>query len=644
MHVHRLALAIAAWPFISAQAEPSLGQPVHELPNMLITGVREPQPRESATAASSVITRDDIERLQPLDLPHLLSRIPGLHVVRNGGAGSLTSIFLRGTSTAQTLVLVDGQRIAGASAGVASLEHLQLDQIERIEVIRGGRSALYGSDAIGGVIQIFTRRGAVQGVAPRASITAGSHDTWRRSVGVAGGNERTRFNMGASLDESGGFARTTLPESQDGTYRNKALSLSVSHQLGDDVEVGGTALHQSGDTEYDYPLAPAAFAATDFQISSVSLYTQARPTERWTTRLEAGHSEDRQSGEDPYGGTLFNTYRDQISWLNSVSLAPEHTLRAGAEWYEDRLHSATEFTRNARWNQAAYVQHEYKGERFGSEVGIRHDRNEQFDSETSANLALTWHATAHNDLIASYSESFRAPTFNDLYYPDECYPGWGCTVYANPGLQPEQARSYELQWRARPAPATEWTLSLYRIKLQDAIVTNNALDGNRIGAVNPYRPDNIDAARINGAEAVLTHQLGHWIGTISYAWVDARNRSGAGNDGNRLARRPEHNLALDVDRRIGNFTLGLGWQASSHSYDDLSNANRIPGYGLLDARASWQLNRSWRLALSMNNLLDREYYLAEGTAFDATTFDPVRYRYREGGRIALFSVNWTPDF
>lgn len=613
------------------------------LPDTVVTASRIEQPRTEAQAASSVFTRADIERLQPADVPALLQRVPGLHIARNGGPGSLTGLFLRGTSSAQTLVLVDGQRISGSSSGLASLELLNIANIERVEVIRGGRSAIYGSDAIGGVIQIFTRRNAGEaGWQPRLSAGIGSHGRVERSLGVSGGDARTRLDLGLSLDETEGFKRTTLDGSQDSAYRNKAVNLSLSHRFSDRVQVGFSGLRQSGDTEYDYSLSPAAFAQDEFELSSASTFVEAQLSPLWTSRLELGHTEDRRTTEDPYGGSTFNTYRDQANWINTLEVNSAQTLVLGADWYQDRLNSSNAFDRNSRINRAAFAQHRFNGEKFSTELGVRHDRNQQFGSENTWNAAGTWHLDGQNDLILSYSQAFRAPTFNDLYYPDSCFMGF-CTIYANPDLKPETAQSYELQWRSQLTPSTRLETAVYRTEIRDAIVTNNALDGNQAGSSDPFRPENIDKARINGFETSLQQDLYGWLASASYSLIDARNASGGGNDGNRLARRPKNSLSLDLDRTFNAFSVGVGWTVNSYSYDDLNNNNRIPGYAVLGLRGSWRANEELRFNLALDNLLDRDYYQARGSAFDANTFAPVPFRYREGGRTAMLSATWTPS-
>ena len=196
MKLSRLALAVALLPGVQVFAAELTRDEALKLSDTVVSANREPQRRSQTPAATTVFNRDDIERLQIRSVAELLERVPGVSITRTGGAGSQTGLFLRGTSSTQTLVLVDGQRIAATSSGTSSLEFLSPDQIERIEVVRGSRSALYGSDAIGGVVQIFTRQGSGQGLAPAVRFGVGSNGTFERSLNLSGGNGQTRFSLG----------------------------------------------------------------------------------------------------------------------------------------------------------------------------------------------------------------------------------------------------------------------------------------------------------------------------------------------------------------------------------------------------------------------------------------------------------------
>ncbi|QJI19167.1 MULTISPECIES: TonB-dependent receptor domain-containing protein [unclassified Pseudomonas] len=602
-----------------------------KLPDVVISANRQVQARNDSSAANTVFTRDDIDRLQPSSVTDLLSRVPGVQVARTGGRGSLPGIFIRGTKSAQSLVLVDGQRIANTTSGDSGLQYLNVDQIERVEVLRGSRSVIYGSDAIGGVIQIFTRRNAGQGLQPRLKLGFGSNNTWERSLGLSGGDERTRFNLGSSLDETAGidWSHASFPSDRDhDAYRNKSLSLNLSHEFSDELEVGFNLLDSRGKSEYDNSFGRYDFATgqsvgqkpyTDYTVSSASAYIDAQLNEAWQTRVELGHSENRDTKRDKLSPdfSVFNTYRDSINWQNDLTLDQQNSLILGGDWYEDRFHGSTTFSENSRWNRAAFIQHRFKGEWFSTELGLRHDDNQQFGAQNSWSGTLTLPVNSDNDVLLSYSEGFRAPTFNDLYYPD--------TQYSNPNLQPETSKSYELQWRSQLSDSSRLEASLYRTDLKDAII----LDGGK--------PQNVATARINGFEAALKQELFGWQGNLGLSIIDPRDRT----SGHTLARRARRTLNLDLDRQFDQLSLGASWQAISSSYDAEDNKNRLAGYYLVGLRSGWALSREVALSLKVDNLLDRRYTRA-WYSYNDPNFQNNQ-PYREEGRTWMVGVTWTPQ-
>lgn len=603
-----------------------------KLPDVVISANRQVQARNDSSAANTVFTRDDIDRLQPTSLTDLLSRVPGVQVAPTGGRGSLPGIYIRGTKSAQSLVLVDGQRIANTTSGDSGLQYLNVDQIERVEVLRGSRSVIYGSDAIGGVIQVFTRRNAEQGLQPRMKLGFGSNGTWERSLGVSGGDEHTRFNLGASLDETAGINSTHQSFPSDGdhdAYRNQSLSLNLSHAFSDTLEAGFNLLDNRGKSEYDnsfgrYDVATRQTVGqkpyTDYTVSSASGYVDATLNQHWQSRLELGHSENRDTKRDTLSddSSVFNTYRDSVNWQNDLTINEQNSLILGGDWYEDRFHGSTTFTENSRWNRAAFVQHRFRGEWFSTELGLRRDQNQQFGSQNSWSGTLTVPVNPDNDLLLSYSEGFRAPTFNDLYYPQ--------TQYSNPDLQPETSKSYELQWRSQLTDSTRLEASLYRTDLSDAIILD------RTG-----KPQNVASARINGFEAALKQDLFGWQGNLGLAVIDPRDR----DSGHTLARRARRTVSLDLDRQFDKLGLGASWQAISSSYDDEDNRNRLGGYALLGLRSSWALNREVLLSVKVDNLLDKTYARAMYSYNDPAFLN--NHDYREEGRVWMFGVTWTPE-
>jgi len=625
MTLRRLVLTLSLLPAAQVLADAPDREKALKLPDMLISSNRQVEERSASSAASSVFTRDDIDRLQPSSVTDLLSRVPGVQVAPSGGRGSLPGIYIRGTKAAQSLVLVDGQRIANATSADSGLQFLNVEQIERVEVLRGSRSVMYGADAIGGVIQIFTRRGAEQGLQPRLKLAYGSNNSWQRSLGLSGGDQQTHFNLGASLDESAGINRTQESFASDGdddAYRNKSLSLNLSHQLDDDIEVGLNLLDNRGKTEFDNGFGrfdPVTLSSvgqkpySEFDLSSIGTWIDARINDSWKSRLELGHSENRDKSLDTLSddGSVFNTYRDSVNWQNDLTLNDRHSLILGADWYEDRVNSSTVFDEDSRWNRAAFIQHRYQGDGFSTELGLRRDQNQQFGGQNTWSGTLTVPVNPDNDVLLSYSEGFRAPTFNDLYYPD----------FSNPDLKPEHSKSYELQWRSRLTDTSRLEASLYRTDLQDAIV----LDSN-------FRPQNLGSARINGFEAALHQELLGWQSSLGLAIIDPRDR----DTGHTLNRRARRTLSLDLDRQFDRLGLGATWQAFSNSYNDENNTQPIGGYALLGVRSSWALSNEIKLELKVDNALDRRY---SRTLY---SFDGGNYGYREEGRAWMLGVTWTP--
>ena len=624
MKLSRLALAVALLPAANLYAADNTEEAL-KLSDTVITSSRAVEDRKDSTAAVTVFTRADIDRLQPVNVADLLTRVPGVQIQQSGGRGSTTGVFIRGTKTAQTLVLVDGIRVGSASSGGASLQHLNLEQIERVEVLRGARSAVYGSDAIGGVIQIFTRRSAGEGLQGRVRVAAGNKGVWERSAGISGGDENTRFNLSASLDEMTGFDRTNQSYNSDAdhdAYRNKAISFSLSHAFNEQLSAGVNVLDQRGKTEYDNPFGRfdmntfTSFPSQPYDkysVSSTSVFAEYQATEQFTSRVELGHSEDKASSYDKLfaGRDDFDTYRDSVAWLNTFAINSQHTVLLGADYTKDKLHSTEDFEKDSRWNKAAFIQHSYKGDLFGTELGLRHDKNQQFGSENTWNAALSVPVGQANEFILSYAEGFRAPTFNDLYYP----------LYGNSNLKAEKSKSYELQLRSQLAETVRLETSIYQTKIRDQIQyqSNNELK-------------NVQA-RINGFEASLQHEVFAAQGSLNLSLVDSRDRK----TGHQLPRIAKRTLSYDLDKQLGAFGVGGTWRVASKSFSDAKNDVKIAGFGTMDLRGSWQATQDLGVDLRLANIFDKGYTRA------MYSYGGENYGYREDRFTVLLGMTWTPN-
>lgn len=618
MKLSRLALAIALAPTFAQAATPD----TYQLSETVITANRSAQSRSDTPVATTVFTRADIERLQPGSVLDLIARAPGVQVTQSGGRGSLSSLFIRGTKTAQNVVLVDGQRIADVSSGSPFLELLDVGQIERVEILRGPRATLYGSDAIGGVVQIFTRRAARGERQASVQLGYGSNQTWERSLGASYGDQDTRLNLTATSQETAGFDRTTTlasgADDDRDAFRNHGLGLNASQRLNDQLQVGLSALYQKTEAEFDND-STGAYPYSRSELSSVSLFADTQPIADWNSRFEAGHSENRyETRADDTDSLRYNySYRDSVSWLNNLALTDRHSVLLGADWLEERLSSNNAYVTTERWNYGLIAQHQYHGERVSTELGFRHDKNRQFNTHNTFNAATTLHADADNDIVLSYAEGFRAPSFQDIYAP----ASWG----ANPDLKPEESRSIELQWRSQLSADTRLEAALFQTRIRQAIVSDEN-----------WVMQNLDSATVRGFEASVQHQIGDWSASANLAVIDPRDDK----TDNQLNRRAKRTLSLDIDRQWGIYSLGASWQGVSSSYDDAANTRKLAGYGLLGLRGAWQATPELKVSAKVDNLLDQTYARAQySQGWPASYAD-----YREEGRTALLSVIWTPAF
>ena len=602
---HALALTAIISIFISSK---SVAEPADQ-PPIVVTATRTSQTVDASLAAVTVITREDIDRQQVKTLPELLRGIPGLDLTTQGGNGKLNSVFMRGTNSGHVLVLVDGTRIGAATNGGISWEFLPLAEIERIEIVRGPRSTLYGSDAIGGVIQIFTRQGTGP-AQPRASVTAGSYHTWEAAAGVSGASGDTRYNLSASRFATGGFnARqpvvefgTPLNEPDRDGYQNSALNFRLDRKLSGSTEVGLHGLRATGHVDFD----SAGNNRDQFVQEVAGVRFGFQPISSWNSRFVLGHGlDDRRSSrtDGTATPTRFSTTKQTFSWQNDFSLSAQQLLTLGYDQLEDRVASTTAYTRDRRETRGLFGHYQA---RFGSHdlnVGYRNEDNDQFGEHHTG--ALGWGYALRDSLrvVASHGTAFRVPSFNDLYYPG----------FSNPNLRPEESRSSEIGLRGNRRPFF-WAVHAYRTDVTNLI----ALDSSFI-------PQNINKARIEGAEIELGTALRDWRLAGSLGYTDPRNV----DTDKLLPRRSRQSARLQADRRYGKHEYGLEILAQGPRFDDTANTTRLGGYGLLNARMRYQLERHWHLQARLENILDKTYQTVAS--------------YNTPGRSVYLTLSWQPQ-
>ncbi len=583
---------------------------------VIVTATRTAITADEALSSVSVITRADIERLQPLSVPDLLTGLPGVSFANSGGYGEQTSLFMRGTNSSHTLVLIDGVRIGSVGNGLAAFEQLPVEQIERIEIVRGPRSSLYGADAIGGVIQIFTRRGSRNGgLRPSFSLTTGSNDLLRGQAGLSGGSEHAWYNLAVGAQYTRGinscrvgagevFAGCFADEPDRDAYRNQNISANGGYRWDNGAEWTGTWLRSLGEIHFDGSYQNRFRTVQQTAGSALGF----NPLQAWKTTLSVGQNLDRYDNYEnrDFVGYIYSR-RNQASWQNDVNVADNQLLTLGLDWQGEHIDSDIGFLASRRNNTGGYVQYQGTFGRNEVQLSARRDHNGQFGDHNTGAAAWGYRFEHGLRLSASYGSAFHAPTFNDLYYP------YGS---GNPDLKPEKSRSAELGL-SRQQETWNWALNAYQTRIDQLI----ALDSN-------YFPSNISKARIRGVEGQLGVNLAGWQVQGYLGWLQPRNVDGGVNDGKVLPRRPGRSARVDLDRRFGAFGVGATVNAAGRSYDDAANRHPLGGYATTDLRASWHFAPDWQVEARLANVFDRHY-------------ETVWY-FNQPGRSAFLTLRYSP--
>lgn len=567
-----------------------------DLGSDVVTATRTSQ--ASSIAATTVFERTDIERLQVNTAEELLRRATGVNLINNGGPGKSTSLQIRGSNDKHVLVMIDGVRIGSATSGVAALQNLPVEQIERIEIVRGPRSSLYGSEAIGGVVQIFTRKGG-DGLTPYFSTTLGSRQHRAATAGVSGGDDNAWFNLGiSSLDTEGYDARPSREVDHDG-YRELSASLSGGYRFANGLLLDANLLQVESHNDYD----SGNRANADSVLRAYGARARFAPLAFWDVTVQVGRSEDKNEN---FKGSVFDnrydTRRDSASWQNDFALSDNQLLTVGYDWQQDSISSSVDYPEDSRYNHGLFAQYLLHAGRHEWQLGLRHDDNEAYGEHTTGSVGYGYALTDSISLTSSYGTAFSAPTFNQLYFPG----------YGNPAIQAETSRNLEVGLRGQHRWGS-WSANAFRNDIDDMIASV------RVGGVS--MAENVDKARITGLELeVLTQQLG-WSWQANLTLQDPENRSSSADDDLLLRRVPEQIFNLDVDRRFGRIGLGASVHAEGRRWDNATNTSDLHGYNTVELRAEYWLSDAWRVQARVSNLFDNEYETA------ATYMQPGRAGY-----------------
>lgn len=595
---------------------------------VIVTASRVPESADSTFFSTTVITREDIEARQVSSLEELLQELAGAAVYNSGGPGKVSGVFLRGTNSDHTLLLIDGQRVASSTSGTAPLELIPLSQVDHVEIVRGPRSTLYGSDAMGGVIQVFTRSPSEPGLSGEASAMTGTYDTHDFTGSIAGRGHAGWVRLGADVLTSGGIS-TCLPgaatagagcfidrpDPRPDGYQNRSGNLTAGVRFSDRLSAETSWLYARGWTAYDGDSYAGNNIHFDELVGSVRLDMKAGTG--WNVQVRGGRDRDRQDTFFNQGFlSRFNTTRDDASVQVDGKLREGLQLISGADYEHERIDTdaGNPFVRTARSTHGVFAELHAQSGAWGALAGGRLEDNSQFGHQGTENLALSRQFGPQLRAVFSWGTAFHAPTFNDLYYP-----GFG-----NAALLPELSRSFEAGLEGA-AGSWRWSAHAYQTSIDRLIALVEV-------AAFTYTPENIAAARIRGVELQAQWRNADWRIAGQLTGMDPRNLGAGPRHGNMLPRRAKSGASLELRRTFtaagshGSVAVTGTW--SGRRFEDLANTLPMGGYVTVDLLGEWTFGRVTVGAIAAN-VAARRYTTAAYLAQPGRHYD-VTLRYRVG--------------
>ena len=596
-----LSLAVSA----SAHAQSS------ELNSVVVTATRQAQRVSESIASVTVINREDIDQFGATSLGEVLSRGAGIEFSRQGSLGSAESVFIRGANGGHTLVLVDGVRIGSVSLGTTALEAIPLDQIQRIEVLRGPGSALYGSDAIGGVINVITKVSGDE-TTPTVGFSAGmgSQKTYVTHVSTTQKNGATSYTLNAGFSGSEGINSLLTPSNpgynpdKDG-YSNKNFGLNVEHAIDKNFVFGVGLLESKNKNRYDSYQYDGNYnpvnATLDYQrthsVTEANFYTKFSPHEKWqsTLRVASGTDTDNQpSSTQGASDDRYKTTQRQYMWQNDIAMPIGQALLL-VERVEQKLDSNQTYSLYERAVDSYAIGWHGRLGRHNFQVNSRQDRNSQYGSKNSEYLGYAYQATPAWSLATGYGTSFKAPTFNDLYYPDT--PGVG---RGNLNLKPENATSREVSLRYEEGHV-QAHITHFESKIKNLIQW--ADDGTGNGT---WTPSNISSATIKGEEVGVAIQNNAWKYKADLTYQQPKDEI----TGALLTSRARRYATLSTHYSTDQYKAGAELRLVGERYYDPSKPTIMGGYSLFNLFGEYKIDKEWKAFARVDNVFARNYELA----------------------------------
>lgn len=605
LRLSALACACASACAVSAQTAST----TPELKEVVVTATRSETRADALVSDLVVVTRAQLEQSAGRTLSEVLARTAGVQFSSNGGLGKNAGIFIRGAEARHTILLIDGVRFGSATTGAPTWENIPLEMIDRIEVLKGPASALYGSDAAGGVVQIFTRRGA-KGLRPTASVTVGSNAYVQLAAGLTGGTDSLSYALSAQHTSDKGFSATNSKAQfgsfnpDDDGFKQDAVNASIRWKFAADWAVDAKLMQSNGKNQYDDgPGNADTRGSLGNSLAAVGI--EGKFTSDWKSRLSYAQSQDKSitlasASSFTTVPSNFDTAQMQLGWQNDVA-TPLGLVVAGLEQRKQKVNSTTKYTVDSRTINSVFAGLNGESGPHSWQANLRNDRNSQFGSSTTGFAGYGYAITPQLRANLSHGTSYVAPSFNQLYFP-----GFG-----NANLLPEKGRNTEF--------GVTYSQDGHSVKL---VRFDNKIRG---FITSSTLPANVPQARIDGWTLGYDGNVGSWALRASFDSLDPRNEV----TGKVLPRRARSQANLSVDYNASVWSVGGQVLSTSSRFDNAANTISVDGYTTLDLNASYKIAKDWALQAKINNVTNRQYETAFG--------------YNQPGRGAFLTLRYQPQ-
>ena len=583
--------------------------------DVFVTATRTPISKNNVIADVTTISSEDIERAGSSSLPELLQRQPGIEISNLGGPGKVSTIGIRGTSSTHSIVLVDGIRLSAATTGFSAIEHIPLSQIEKIEIVRGPASSLYGQDAIGGVIQIFTKKG-VDGFKPYVDIGYGSYNTSNFKSGVRAGNNQTTYAINFAAMNSDGFsafvpnpanAANSINLDKDG-YKNYSLSSSLSHKINQDYEIDLQYFLSKGKNQFDNRFANGSPSfhgnyRNEIKLETYAMNIKGQINKAWQSSIKLSQSTDKYLDlqklnnftfeDDANLKDLYKTTQDQLSWQNNVAL-PRGSITLLYDFLKQRIKTTDVYEKTQRTNHGVMVGYSLIEDKHNFQSNFRKDFNSVYEDAVTGNIGYAYSIDPNWTIASSYGTAFVSPSFNFLYSLADSF------ALGNPNLKPEKSKNIEGSIRYKDDSGS-MSLTMFQNKIDDFIIyTAPAEAGSRTST------QNLNKAEIQGLTISGDQFFGHFQIKGSATGQSAKNE----DTDKYLPRRASLIGNINLNYYIGNWNIGVEETFSGKRFDDKENIVNLSGYALTNIVTDYKINDKLKLNLRLNNVLDKDYSLA----------------------------------